>query len=44
MQPMTIRLPDDLYEHYRREAFEQRVSMASLIMAALYADAAVHES
>lgn len=37
-QTTTIRLPDDLYEHYRKQAFDQRTSMNALIVSALYAD------
>lgn len=36
---MTIRLPADLHEHYRTQAFQQRTSMSALIIAALYNDA-----
>lgn len=32
---MTLRLPDELYEELRREAFEKRVSLTSLVVAAL---------
>jgi len=38
VQAMTIRLPADLYERLRREAFEQRVSMTALIVRALDKD------
>ena len=34
---MTIRLPKDQYEKLRREAFERRVPMTTLISAALTA-------
>lgn len=36
-QAMTIRLPKDLYEKLRREAFERRVPMVTLITDALAA-------
>jgi predicted DNA-binding protein len=32
---MTIRLPKELYERLRREAFEKRVSQASIIVEAV---------
>ena len=32
---MTIRLPKELYERLRREAFEKRVSQASIVIGAL---------
>ena len=32
---MTVRLPLDLYEWLRREAFETRESMSSIILAAV---------
>jgi predicted transcriptional regulator len=34
---MTIRLPKDLYEKLRREAFERRIPMGTLITDALAA-------
>lgn len=33
---MTLRLPIDLHERYRTEAFNQRTSMSALMIAALY--------
>jgi hypothetical protein len=36
---MTLRLPVDLHEHYRQQAFDFRTSMSALIIAALYNDA-----
>ena len=35
MQPLTIRLPKDLYEKLRRAAFDQRTTMNALIIKAL---------
>jgi hypothetical protein len=32
---MTIRLPRELYERLRREAFEKRVSQASIVVDSL---------
>lgn len=32
---LTLRLPDDLHEHYRRRAFEERTTITALIIAAL---------
>lgn len=37
MQAMTLRLPDDVHEALRREAFESRRSMNRIILQALYA-------
>lgn len=34
---LTIRLPDDVYEELRREAFEKRTSMNALIVEAVRA-------
>ena len=34
-QALTIRLPHDLYEKLRREAFEQHTSMNALIVEAI---------
>lgn len=34
-QPITIRLPRDMYERLRRDAFEQRTSMNALIVEAV---------
>jgi hypothetical protein len=34
-QAITVRLPDDLYECLRREAFDERVSQASIIVSEL---------
>jgi hypothetical protein len=38
-RPMTLRLPVDLHEHYRQQAFDLRTSMSALIISALYNDA-----
>jgi predicted transcriptional regulator len=35
VQAITVRLPKDLYEQLRREAFEQRTSQAAIITEAL---------
>jgi len=35
MKAMTLRLPDDVYERLRQDAFDQRVSMTSLVLNAL---------
>lgn len=35
MQVTTVRLPDEVYERLRREAFEQRTSINALIVKAL---------
>ena len=32
---MTVRLPADLYEWLRREAFDERTSQAAIVIAAL---------
>lgn len=34
-QAMTVRLPKELYERLRREAFENRVSQASIVIDAI---------
>jgi predicted CopG family antitoxin len=34
-QAITVRLPKDVYEQLRREAFDTRESMASIIISAL---------
>ena len=34
-QPITFRLPKELYEWLRREAFERRNSMNAILVAAL---------
>jgi hypothetical protein len=36
-QAMTIRMPKELYELLRREAFDKRVSQASIIVEAVAA-------
>jgi predicted HicB family RNase H-like nuclease len=33
--PITIRLPEDLYEDLRRQAYEQRTSINALIVEAV---------
>lgn len=35
MKAMTLRLPDDLHEQLRTEAFEKRTSITALILDAL---------
>lgn len=35
MKAMTLRLPDDLYEHLREEAFTSRTTITALIIQAL---------
>jgi hypothetical protein len=35
VQTMSVRLPVDLYEHLRREAFERRVPMNAILVEAL---------
>lgn len=35
MEALTLRLPDDLHEHLRVEAFEKRTSITALILEAL---------
>jgi predicted HicB family RNase H-like nuclease len=37
MTPLTVRIPDDLYEKLRKAAFDQHVSMNALIIAAIRA-------
>ena len=32
---LTLRMPDDLHEHYRRRAFEERTTITALLIAAL---------
>lgn len=32
---MTLRIPDDLYERLRKEAFDKRVSITSLVIGAI---------
>lgn len=36
-QAITVRLPTDLYETLRKAAFDQRTSMAALVIAAIRA-------
>lgn len=35
VKPITIRLPEDVYEKLRREAFDKRTSMNALIVEAI---------
>lgn len=35
MKALTLRLPDELHEHLRRQAFEQRTSITAVIIDAL---------
>lgn len=35
VQPLTIRLPKDLYERLRKAAFDQRTTMNALVIAAV---------
>ena len=37
VQPITIRLPKDMYEDLRRQAYEQRTSINALIVEAVRA-------
>lgn len=37
IQAITVRLPADLYEKLRKDAFDQRTSMAALVIAAIRA-------
>lgn len=32
---MTLRIPDDLYERLRKEAFEKRISITQLVVTAI---------